>query len=299
MNKKGILLCGHGTRIAEGVQAFNEFAKEFESKIDGFEVTSAFLELSEPDFDAGVKKLVDKGVEEIIALPLFLFTGVHIQKDIPCMLYQCQKKYNVPIKMANFMGACEEMVRISEQLIRDAIPSEMIENAEDTALIVAGVGSSKVEANGDIAMLTRLIQERFRFAFATNGFLSRMTFPPLKETLRNVALLPYKNIVIQPYFFFSGIYIHRAESAIKKAIKENPEKNIICTQLLATHSGLYELLQKRLNEVLSGDVDIIGAMDKETLENYSGHHHHGCGHHHHHHHHHHDEEHKDCNHTKN
>lgn len=281
MNKKGILLCGHGTRIAEGVQDFNKFAEIFASQVEDFEVTSAFLELSEPDFDTGVKKLIAKGVNEIIALPLFLFTGVHIQKDIPCMLYQCQKKYNISIKMANFLGVCEEMVSISEQLIRDAISSEIIKNPEDTAFIIAGVGSSKVQANGDIAMLTRLIQERFHFAFATNGFLSRMTFPSLKEVLHNVSLLPYKNIVIQPYFFFSGIYIHRAQAAIEKAIRENPEKNIICTELLATHGGLYELLQKRLNEVLSGEINIIETIDKETLESYHGHHDHKCGHHYH------------------
>lgn len=86
MNKKGILLCGHGTRLAEGAENFKAFAKGFQDQIEGYETASAFLELCEPDFDAGVKELVDKGVTEIVALPLFLFTGIHIQKDIPCML---------------------------------------------------------------------------------------------------------------------------------------------------------------------------------------------------------------------
>lgn len=305
MSKKGILLCGHGTRLKTGVQAFHDFAEDFQNQIEGYETTAAFLELSEPDFDTGVKKLVDKGVSEIIALPLFLFTGIHIQKDIPCMLYQCAKKYKVSIKMGNYMGVCEEMVSISERLIREAVPASFIENPEDTALVVAGVGSSKIQANADIAALTRLIQERFRFPFATVGFLSKMTFPPLKETMSNVGVLPYKNIVVLPYFFFTGIYMKRAEVAIKRALKQSPEKQIVCTDLLASHTGLYELLQKRMQEVLSGSVDCIGEMSEEELENYHGHHHHGHGHHHHghdhdhnhghgHHHHHHE----NCNHKK-
>lgn len=288
MSKKGLLLCGHGTRLKEGVQAFHDFAVGFQSQIEGYQTTAAFLELAEPDFDTGVKKLVDKGVQEIIALPLFLFTGIHIQRDIPCMLYQCAKKYDVSIKMGNYMGVCEEMVTISEKLIQKAVPTEFIENPEQTALVIAGVGSSKIQANADIAALTRLIQERFRFAFATVGFLSRMTFPSLKETLHNVGLLPYKNVVVLPYFFFTGIYESRAAIALKKAKQQHPDKNFVCTELLASHTGLYDLLQKRMQEVLAGDVDCIGEMEKEELENYHGHHHH--------HHEHNHEEH--CNHKK-
>lgn len=286
MNKKGILLCGHGTRLKDGVKAFHDFAEGFQNHLEAYEATAAFLELSEPDFDTGVQHLVEKGVTEIIALPLFLFTGIHIQKDIPCMLYKAAQKYNVSIKMGNYMGVCEEMVSIAENLIREAAPTEFFENPQDTTLVVAGVGSSKIQANADIAALTRLIQERFRFPFATVGFLSKMTFPPLKETMENIILLPYKNVIVLPYFFFTGIYMKRAEVAIKRASKKSIDKKIVCTDLLASHTGLYDLLQKRMEEVLSGKVDNIGAMDKEELENYHGHHHHGGEHHHHHHHHH-------------
>lgn len=283
MNKKGILLCGHGTRLKDGVKAFHDFAEGFQNHLEAYEATAAFLELSEPDFDTGVQHLVEKGVTEIIALPLFLFTGIHIQKDIPCMLYKAAQKYNVSIKMGNYMGVCEEMVSIAENLIREAAPTEFFENPQDTTLVVAGVGSSKIQANADIAALTRLIQERFRFPFATVGFLSKMTFPPLEEAMSNVGMLPYKNIVVLPYFFFTGIYMKRAEVAIKRALKHTPEKQIVCTDLLASQAGLYELLQKRMQEVLSGSVDCIGEMSEEELENYHGHHH-GHGHHHHHHH---------------
>ncbi len=291
MNKKGILLCGHGTRLAEGAENFKAFAKGFQTQIEGYETASAFLELCEPDFDAGVKELADKGVTEIIALPLFLFTGVHIQKDIPCMLYQAAKKHNVTIKMGNYMGVCEEMVTIAENLIRKAVPAEMLENPKEVALVVAGVGSSKVQANADLSALVRLVQERIRLPFSTIGFLSKMTFPPLKETFKNVGYLPQKNIIVLPYFFFTGIYMNRAEMAIKKFEKNNPDKKVYCTDLLASNQDLYDLLKKRMQEVLSGKVDCIGAMSAEELENYHGHSHCGGGHHHHHHHHDHDDHH--------
>lgn len=293
MNKKGILLCGHGSRLKEGTEAFHLFSEGFQSQLDGYETTAAFLELAEPDFDMGVKKLVNKGVTEIIALPLFLFTGIHIEKDIPCMLYKAAKKHNVTIKMGRYMGVCKEMVDISEHLIKEAIPNDFLENSQNTALVIAGVGSSKTQANADITALTRLIQERFKFPFATTGFLSKMTFPSLKETMENVGRLPYKNVVVLPYFFFTGIYIKRAEAIIKKAINHNSDKQFACADLLASHQGLYDLLKNRMQEVLDGKVDIIGTMSIDELENYHGHHHHGDDHHHHH-----ENHHGHCNHSK-
>lgn len=283
------MLCGHGTRLKTGEEAFTKFASDFQNQIEGYETTAAFMEFAQPDFEAGVKKLADKGIKEIIALPLFLFTGVHTEKDIPCMLYQLGKKYDVSIKLGNYMGVCEEMVNICEKLIRKAVPADFIEDNTSTALVLAGVGSSKIQANADMAAITRLVQERFRFPFATQGFLSRMTFPAIQETVDDVCLLPYKNIIVLPYFFFDGIYKRRADVAMERGMKANTNKNFVMTDLLATEVELKELLKKRLNEVLSGAVDVIKTIPKEELENYHGHHHHhhegGCCHHHHEHNH--------------
>ncbi|PVX52164.1 sirohydrochlorin cobaltochelatase [Balneicella halophila] len=303
MEKKGIMLCGHGTRLKTGVEAFNQFAEEFQNQIDGYETTSAFMEFAQPDFEAGVKKLADKGIKEIIALPLFLFTGVHTEKDIPCMLYQLGKKYDVSIKLGNYMGVCEEMVTVCENLIREAAPEEFINDIGSTTLVIAGVGSSRVKANADLASITRYVQERFRFPSATVGYLSRMTFPPIQEVIDDVCLLPYKNIIVLPYFFFDGIYMRRAKVAMERGQQSHPEKNFVFTDLLASENTLFELLKKRLNEVISGKVDAIQDIPKEELENYHGHHHHhGHGHHHdhsHHHHHGHDNHHsEECNHKK-
>lgn len=279
--KKGILLCGHGTRVAQGATDFIKFAEGFKSHLSDYEFSAGFLELSEPNFEQGVKALIEKKVDEIIAIPLFLFTGVHIEEDIPCTLFQLQKKYGIKIRMGEYLGVCNEMVDLCEHLIRKMVPEDILNNTEETAFILSGVGSSKIKANADIAAMTRLIQERFKFPFSTYGFLSRMTFPPLKETLKNISLLPYKNIIVLPYFFFQGVYMQRAMNEIKKLKKEKTDKQIFITSLLG-EDKLYEVLQKRISEVLNDEIDMIQSVDKKTLEEYHGHHH---DHHHHGHHH--------------
>ena len=61
MSKKGILLCGHGTRVKRGEEAFKKFAAEFAQRVPQYEVEPGFLELSVPDFEVGIKRLVAKG----------------------------------------------------------------------------------------------------------------------------------------------------------------------------------------------------------------------------------------------
>ncbi len=58
------------------MEGFKKFAKGFQEQFQQYETLPAFFHFSEPDLDQGVQQLVDKGVTEIVVLPLFLFTGV-------------------------------------------------------------------------------------------------------------------------------------------------------------------------------------------------------------------------------
>jgi len=289
MSKKGILLCGHGTRVKRGEEAFKQFAAEFSQRVPQYEVEPGFLELSKPDFEAGVKRLVANGVTEIIALPVFLFTGVHIQKDIPCMLYQCGEKYDVSIKLANYIGDCDDMVRLSNALIETAVPEELKEEVANTLLFGLGVGASKPEANGDLARLTRMVQESNRYGFAINGYCSRMTYPSVAEALRICDHLPYKNIVVVPYVFFPGVYMDKALALFAEFAENHPDRKVYVSPLLSETKLLGDILMKRLKSVEAGEIDLISQVDRSVLENYQPHHHHHhhghddhacCGHHH-------------------
>lgn len=274
MERKGILICGHGTRKERGAKAFEEFASRFAAQSGEYEVEYGFLELSEPDFETGVKRLVEKGVSEIIAIPVFLFTGVHIQKDIPCVLNGFQEKYNVKIQLANYIGPCQEMVEYGTQLI-DATLKGKDWRAEDTAFLALGIGASKPEANGDLAKMTRLIQEKQNYPFAVNAYTSSMTYPDLPLVLDWLKVLPFKNIVMLPFVFFPGVYMDKALATMKQFSQQHPEKNTVIAPLLGDADGLFDILKIRLQEVLDGKVDLIESSD---LTGVKPHHHHGHNH---------------------
>ena len=275
---KGILLCGHGTRVQFGELAFKAFAEKFASTITDYEVEYGFLELSQPDFEQGVSKLKAKGVEEIIAVPVFLFNGVHISSDIPNKLHQLQEKHQVSIKLANYIGVCQEMVDLSLDLIRKSIADDD-DDMSDTAFFPIGIGASMAESNGDMLKLSRLAQEELKMPFMINAFTSRMTFPSVDKALAVLDQLSFKRIIALPYIFFPGVYLDNAIRSIDEFKLKHPEKEFILCPKIGESDKLIDILMMRMKEVEEGKVDLIESRDPSACSHH--HHHHGHGHHHH------------------
>lgn len=277
MSKIGILLCGHGTRVERGAEAFRAFALKFKDYLKDYPLEAGFLELSEPSFDDGVQKLKEQGVDDIIAVPVFLFTGVHITEDIPFGLFSLQKKYDVKIRMANYIGVCDELVELSSRLILKAQAKAGIENLKDTLFLPLGIGASKTEANADMAKLTRMVEEKHKFPLSINAYASKMTKPSLSQATEWVAALNYKNILMIPYVFFPGVYMDRAVDVLEKFNATYPDKNIVLGDLLSENEYLFEILELRMNQAISGGVDLLKGISQEDCDSHS-HHHHDHGH---------------------
>lgn len=84
-NNVGVLLISHGSRLPYGKEVINEVAKIYREKTD-YHVVVSYMNMSEPSIPVAINQLADKGVNKIIAIPVFLAHGVHTKEDIPKML---------------------------------------------------------------------------------------------------------------------------------------------------------------------------------------------------------------------
>lgn len=84
-NKVGVLLISHGSRLSYGEEVINEVAAIYREKTD-YPVVVSYMNMSKPSIPAAINQLADKGVEKIIAIPVFLAHGVHTTQDIPKLL---------------------------------------------------------------------------------------------------------------------------------------------------------------------------------------------------------------------
>lgn len=84
-NNVGILLISHGSRLPYGADVINKIADIYREKTDS-PVMISFMEMTKPSIPTAVNQLAEKGVEKIVAIPVFLAHGVHTKQDIPKLL---------------------------------------------------------------------------------------------------------------------------------------------------------------------------------------------------------------------
>jgi sirohydrochlorin ferrochelatase len=79
---KAILLIAHGSRQAAANDDLHELAGRLAGRGDYPIVEAAFLELAEPDIQAGGDRCVARGATRVLMVPYFLAAGVHVLRDL-------------------------------------------------------------------------------------------------------------------------------------------------------------------------------------------------------------------------
>jgi sirohydrochlorin ferrochelatase len=77
-----VLLIAHGSRHAPANDDLHQLAARFTERGDYPIVEACFLELAEPDIQAGGGLCVARGATRILMIPYFLSAGVHLLRDL-------------------------------------------------------------------------------------------------------------------------------------------------------------------------------------------------------------------------
>lgn len=85
-----LILLGHGSKAPEALEEMREMASKLQSMATGTRVQPAFLTLAQPDLAAAVREAAQSGADEIRVLPLFFFSGRHVQEDVPRQVAEAQ-----------------------------------------------------------------------------------------------------------------------------------------------------------------------------------------------------------------
>jgi sirohydrochlorin cobaltochelatase len=229
----------------------------------GVAVEVCFLELAEPSIQAGVAQLIERGVRQVIVLPLLLFSAGHAQRDIPQAvaaaiddLNQGQRsRFPATVRQAAVLGCHPDIVELSARRYGEAVSQdgEIVSQANANAvaqagghaartlLLMVGRGSHEAEANVEFARFARLRWEHESIGWLESCFVA-MARPTLDEGLRMAASMPFERIVVQPHLLFSGEIMHGVRAAVAAARERAPARQWIVTE----HLGAHELLVRAL-----------------------------------------------------
>jgi len=256
--KKGIMVCGHGSRDKDAEVEFGLVAAGLKKRFPDMPVEYGFLEYSAPNIHMGLNSLIKQGVEHIYAVPGMLFAATHAKNDIPSVLTTFEKtQTGLAVSYGQELGLQKPMIdafqaRIYESMGLDA--ENPPESLYDTMLVVVGRGTSDIEANAEAAKLTRIVSENMGFGWADTVY-SGVTYPSVGVGLEKLLKLGYKRIVVAPYFLFTGRLIKRIYGYLDKVARENPSVEFIKTPYLRDHEKVIDAFEVRVRNIMDNKVN--------------------------------------------
>jgi len=250
--KIGVMICGHGSRSQSAVDEFATLADKLPAYLPKDWMTDyGYLEFANPVIRDGLDKLREAGCERILAVPGMLFAAMHAKNDIPTVLNTYAAKHGMTVSYGRELGVDPKMISAAAGRIQAAVDAANAEHGDmpltETCLVVIGRGASDPDANGNVAKIARMLQEGMGFGWAEVGY-SGVTFPLVEPCLQHVAMLPYKRVIVFPYFLFSGILIDRIYGFTDQVAAQHPDIQFVKAGYLGDHPKVLETFAERILE---------------------------------------------------
>ncbi len=279
--KTGVMICGHGSRSQSAVNEFAVLAEKLPAYLpDDWLCDYGYLEFANPVIRDGLDKLRGAGCDRILAVPGMLFAAMHAKNDIPTVLNTYAKKHDMNVSYGRELGVDPKMIAAAAGRIQEAVDQANADHGalplDQTCLVVIGRGASDPDANGNVAKIARMLQEGMGFGWCEIGY-SGVTFPLVEPCLQHVAHLPYKRVIVFPYFLFSGILIDRIYGFTDQVAAEHPSIRFIKAPYLGDHPKVLETFAERILEQDSATPPPncgICAYREQVLAGEDGSHHH-------------------------
>ena len=253
LNKQiGILICGHGSRNKLAIKEFKELTKSIQKRFPSILVEFGFLEFAKPSLTDALDKLRRSSIKKVIAVPAMLFAAGHVKNDIPSLLMNYAKRTNIEIIYGRELGINNLMISAACERVKEVFKKNSSLTPEESLLVVVGRGSSDPDANSNVSKITRMVVEGVGLGWGETVF-SGVTFPLVEPGLRNVVRLGYKNIIIFPYFLFSGVLVTRIKRQSDLVAHDNPHVVFHEAKYLSSHKYVVETFIERIEEIFNDE----------------------------------------------
>ena len=245
MTAPALIALAHGSRDPRSAQTITALVDEVKAMRPDLRVEKAFLDLSKPSFQTVVDRLVKKGVEEIVVVPLLLTEAFHAKVDVPEAIAEAMARHEgLQIRGTSVLGLEARFLEVLDLRMREALKSARVRELD--ALVLAAAGSSDALANQSVARLARLWGTHHKLP-VTAAFASSAP-PATGEAVRAFRAEGRRNIAVASLFLAPGFLPDRAAElaleagaiAVSEPLGAHPE---IARTILARYAvGAVELV---------------------------------------------------------
>ncbi|MEO5854032.1 MAG: sirohydrochlorin chelatase [Nocardioides sp.] len=245
MTAPALIALAHGSRDPRSSATITTLVEEVRAMRPDLRIEQAFLDLSKPSFTTVVDRLVRKGFEEIVVVPLLLTEAYHAKVDVPEAIAAAMARHEgLKIRATAVLGLEPCFLEVLDLRLREALKDARVRELD--ALVLAAAGSSDPIANQAVARLARLWGTHHKLP-VTAAFASSAP-PAAGEAVRAFRAEGRRHIAVASLFLAPGFLPDRAAElaieagavAVSQPLGAHPE---IARTILARYAvGAVELV---------------------------------------------------------
>lgn len=247
MHTQTILLVGHGSRELSGNLEILSFAEQWRSRDPQRRIEVCFIEFADVLLDDGLDAAAAHG-GQVVVVPLILNAAGHVKMEIPEHIEHARLRHpNVEFVYCRHLGSCEEILSILHRNLRQAMHDLDMPDPRNTGVVLLGRGSSDLVANGEVAKMARWIYEETDHDLIDIAFTG-ITHPRLEAVVQRLVKLEMKQIVVLPYYLFTGTLIERIRRQVEHLSAQYPQIRFALGRYMGFEDEIYQLLDARISE---------------------------------------------------
>lgn len=247
MNQQTILLIGHGSRETSGNLEVEAFADQWRARQPQRRLEVCFIEFAEVLIDEGLDRAARHG-GQVVVVPLILNAAGHVKMEIPEHIEHARLRHpEVEFIYCRHLGASEDILAILKRNLRKAMTSLDMPDPRNTGVILLGRGSSDRVANGEVAKMARWLYEDGEHPMVDIAFTG-ITHPRLESMVQRQARLEMRQIVVLPYYLFTGTLIERIHRQMAGLQSQYPRIRFAQGDYLGFEDEIYALLERRIDQ---------------------------------------------------
>lgn len=207
MTAPALIALAHGSRDPRSKATVEALIAETRQLRPDLPIETAFLELSRPAFGKVVDKLVRKGHDEIVVVPLLLSEAYHATVDVPAAIAEVTARHpGLQIRASRILGLETAFLGVLDLRLRDALAAARVRELD--ALVLAAAGSSDALANQAVAQMARVWGARHHLP-VTAAFASSAP-PATGEAVRAFRAEGRRHVAVASMFLAPGFLPDRA-----------------------------------------------------------------------------------------
>jgi len=260
-----ILLIGHGSREAAGNHEVEQFAERWRARHPQWRIHVCFIEFAEVLVDQGLTEAA-RNARRVIVVPLILNAAGHAKMEIPRSIEAARRRHpQTEFIYTPHLGANDAVLAVLQRRLGTAMHELDMPDPKTTGVILLGRGSSDRMANGEVAKMARWLAEVSEHDLVDIAFTG-ITHPRLERVVQRQVRLGMTQIVVLPYYLFTGTLMQRIKRQVRHLSQQYPQIRFARGAYFGFEEEIFTLVDQRVAEAgqRHGQMPCDGCKYRET-----------------------------------